>query len=167
MITPAARLLLLLAIVPAFAQAGDAKLPVEPYVLKNRSSFTALSDEHRAPFWPIGWTKRRPMSMTSAPVPTMEQPKVVFDARGIKLTSILLGSPSLAIINGRSYSEGDYLRQPKPATAAGAAARIRIYRINDGSVVLQNQNELVTIALQRPELVQRGGVEELLTEDRP
>jgi hypothetical protein len=168
MIARVLHLPLLLAILPLAVLAGEDKAPVAPYVLKNRSTFSAVSDEQRAPFWPIGWLKRKPMSVTSAePLRTMEQPKAQFDASNIKLTSILLGTPSLAIINGRSYSEGDFLRQPKAAVVAGTAPRVRVYRINDGSVVLQNQTELITVAIQRPELVQRGPEQELLTEDRP
>jgi len=44
---------------------------------------------------------------------------------------------------------------------------VRIYRINDGNVIIERNTERVVVALQRPELVQRGPGEELLTEDRP
>ena len=182
MITRTIRHLLLLAMLPALAGAEapavNAKPEIQPYVLKNRSSFHAMSEEQRAPFWPIGWSRRNPVSFVSAAAPRVEAPKPKFDASSVKLTSILLGNPSLAIINGRSYSEGDYLRQPRlaadkpvarggPAVIGAAAPRVRVYRINDGSIVLQNQDQLVMIALRRPELLQRSGVEELLTEDRP
>ena len=86
---------------------------------------------------------------------------------------ILLGSPSFAIINGRTYSEGEFLRTARPgaapATAAGLppGARVRVYRINDGAVVLQNQEQLITVMLSRPELLQRNAEEQLLSEDRP
>jgi len=167
MIARATPLLILLAMLPAVLLAGDAK-PAEPYVLKNRSTFTAVSDEQRAPFWPIGWTKRKSVSITSTVVQPVAEPiRAAFDAASVKVTSILLGSPSLAIINGRSYSEGDYLRQPKGAAAAAPTARVRIYRINDGNVIIERNTERVVVALQRPELVQRGPGEELLTEDRP
>lgn len=144
---------------------GDAKPPA--YVLKNKSSFSSVSDEQRAPFWPIGWVKRKPQMLTSAPVQAVEAPKVVLDEKNFKVTSILLGNPSLAIINGRTYSEGEFLRTPKVAAGTPPAARVRVYRINDGQVVLQNQEQLINVALTRPELVQRSNVEELLNEDRP
>ncbi|MGB8168437.1 MAG: hypothetical protein WCF18_13150 [Chthoniobacteraceae bacterium] len=139
------------------------------YVLKNKSAFTAVTDEQRAPFWPIGWVKRRPMQIASTPTRVVEAPKVVLDAKSFKLTSILLGEPSLAIINGRTYSEGEYLRAPKTAAIAGTPApqRTRVFRINDGHVVLQNGEQLITLPLLRPELVQRANVEELLSEERP
>ncbi len=167
----ATHLLLLLAMFPAALRAGETKPTPEPYQLKKRSAFSTLGEEQRAPFWPIGWVKRRAVATAAAPAAQVEQPKIQFDTSGLKLTSILIGTPSLAIINGRSYSEGDFLRQPRVATPAaallGSAPRVRVYRINDGNVVLQNQQELITIALQRPELVQRSSAEDLLTEDRP
>lgn len=155
--------------VRAEAPATDPKPPA--YVLKNKSIFTAVTDEQRAPFWPIGWVKRKPMQAAASPLRAVEVPKVVIDEKSFKVTSILLGNPSLAIINGRTYSEGESLRAARvagtPAAAVPVAARIRVYRINDGNVVLQNQEQLITIALQRPELIQRSNVEELLNEDRP
>ncbi len=143
------------------------------YALKNKSVFTAPTDDHRAPFWPIGWVKRKSIQVaTAAPARVVEAPKAVaLDPKNFKLTSILVGNPSLAIINGRTYSEGEFLRMPRTAVAmagtpAVPAPRIRVYRVNDGAVVLQNQDQLLTVALQRPELAQRKG-EELLLEDRP
>lgn len=159
----------LISVVPVSAEqpAPAAKSP--PYVLKNKSVFSAVAEDQRAPFWPIGWIKRKPMEMTAAPTRVIETPKVVLDEKSFKVTSILLGNPSLAIVNGRTYSEGEFLRTPRVAGAAATAAgpRTRVYRINDGHVVLQNQDQLITVSLQRPELVQRSNVEELLSEDRP
>jgi hypothetical protein len=161
--TPAAR---------AAEPATEEKPPA--YTLKNKSVFNPPSDAQRAPFWPIGWTKRQPLQVatTTTAVRVVEAPKVVLDPNSFKITSILVGSPSLAIINGRTYSEGEFLRTPRAAVAAAGVAgapapRIRIYRINDGSVVLQCQEQLVTAMLQRPELAQRKNEELLLVEDRP
>ena len=151
---------------------ADAKVPA--YTLKNKSAFAAPTEDQRAPFWPIGWTKRKPMqaATTAAPTRVAEVPKVSLDPRNFKVTSILVGNPSLAIINGRTYSEGEFLRVPRAALPAGATSaapvpRVRVYRINDGSVALQNQDQVLTVALQRPELAQRKTEEQLLVEDRP
>ena len=151
--------------------AADAKPPA--YTLKNKSAFTAPTDDQRAPFWPIGWVKRRAVPVAAAgPVRAVEAPKVALDAKNFKVTSILVGSPSLAIINGRTYSEGEFLRVPRTAAATVGSPgvpgpRVRVYRINDGSVALQNQEQILTVMLQRPELAQRKGEEALLLEDRP
>lgn len=154
----------------AAVRAEDAPKP-PPYVLKNKSVFTAVADEQRAPFWPIGWVKRRAMQVATAPIAhAVEAPKPVYDEKCFKVTSILLGNPSLAIINGRTYSEGEFLRMPKPAATPGVPAaptvRIRVFRVEDGRVVLQYQEQFITVALQRPELAQRKA-EELLSDDRP
>jgi hypothetical protein len=166
----------LLCVATGRADTAPADTKVPAYVLKNRSAFTPVADDHRAPFWPIGWVKRKPMTVASAaPALVVEAPKIVLDAKNFKVTSILLGSPALAIINGRTYSEGEFLRTPRAAVApvaagaapAPAAPRIRLYRINDGSVALQCQEQIITVALQRPELAQRKADAELLLEDRP
>lgn len=144
-----------------------------PYQLQRKSAFTATGDEVRAPFWPIGWAKRK--AGPAAPE-VVAQPTVTLDEKAFKVTSILLGNPSLAIINGRTYSEGEFLRQPRAAggvptvaTTGGipAGVRVRVYRIEDGVVTFQCQEQLLPVALQRPELATRNGEEELLLEDRP
>ena len=125
--------------------------PVPPYELKNRSTFANAVNVMRAPFWPIGYVKR---TKGGAPVAVQQaEPKVSLDARNFKVTSILLGSgttPSLGVINGRAYSEGEFIRFPK--TPGTPAPRIRVQRITDGSVILQNGDQTLVIGLQRPEL---------------
>ncbi|MEI9892673.1 MAG: hypothetical protein WDN28_01830 [Chthoniobacter sp.] len=150
---------------PAKSDASKGE-PVEPYVLKNRSAFTNPDEVPRAPFWPIGWVKRVKGSPVAAAA-QVQAPKVVLDGRSFKVTSILIGSgttPSLAVINGRAYSEGEFLRMPK---AAGAApVRIRVQRINDGNVVLQNADQTLVATLVRPELNAKRPEELLLDQDR-
>ena len=126
--------------------------PVPPYELKNRSSFANPVDMTRAPFWPIGWVKRSKNSPVVA-AQQVEVPKVALDARSFRVTSILLGSgttPSLAVINGRAYSEGEFVRMPK--TPGVPPIRVRVQRITDGSVILENANQTLVASLVRPEL---------------
>lgn len=153
------------------AAAADAG-KVKPYQLKKRSAFATLSEDSRIPFWPIGWKKPKPGEVVTADVAQVHSLKVDINEKQFKVSSILLGEPSFAIINGRTYGEGDFVRLPRPATAGNSApsapsARVRVYRIDDGCVQLQHQDEVFTIALQRPELAQRTGEEDLLLEDRP
>ena len=158
---------------PAAARAEPAP---EPYQLKNRSSFACAGEGTRAPFWPIGWVHRKGVSSVVAYVAA---PKAVLDEKSFRVTSILLGSgatPSLAVINGRAYSEGEFLKMPRgtavaapaaPGTpAATAAARIRVQRISDGSVGLQRADEMVTVFMQRQELAQKKAEEPLLDDER-
>ena len=163
---------------PATADATPAKAepPVEPYQIKNRSSFACAGEGVRAPFWPIGWVHRKGVSSVVA---SIAAPKSVLDAGAFRVTSILLGSgtaPSLAVINGRAYSEGEFLKTPR-GTAAPApvvagvpvpppVARIRVQRISDGAVVLQREDQVVTVTMQRAELVTRKIEEPLLDDDK-
>ena len=150
----------------------NASVP-KPYQLKNRSAFNAPGENGRAPFWPVGWVHRKD---SSSEVGQVEAAKTTLDEKSFHVTSILLGSgttPSLAVINGRAYSEGEFLKMPRGlavkagAAATPAAARIRVQRISDGSVVIQQANQAVTVALQRQELALKKIQEEsLLDEER-
>lgn len=138
-----------------------------PYQLKKRSEFTGGTETSRAPFWPIGWVKRSVAAPTAQPQQVPAAPRVLLDGKDFKVTSILLGAgstASFAVINGRAYSEGEFLRMPKGS--ATALARVRVQRITDGSVVLQNADQTLVAALIRPELSERRPEELLLDPDR-
>jgi hypothetical protein len=149
-----------------------AEAPAEPYQLKNRSAFNCPAEVARVPFWPIGWSPRKGAAASTT---AQALPKVALDDKMFRVTSILLGTGttgSLAVINGRAYSEGENLRMPRLANAvagvtgkpANSATRIRVLRITDGTVLLQRDDETITVALQRPELAQRKPEEPLLDE---
>ena len=143
----------------------------EPYQLKNRSSFASPGEGARAPFWPVGWVHRKGVS---SQVGQVAAAKSLLDEKSFRVTSILLGTgtaPSLAVINGRAYGEGEFLKTARGTAPAGtaatpAAARIRVQRISDGSIVLQQADQTVTVALQRPELMLKKVEEPLLEEER-
>ena len=168
----------LLPLPPVHATDADAgKDEPAPYQLKRRSSFTPPTADARAPFWPIGWVPRKTM-VASSPAAQVAAPAPLLDEKAFRVTSILLGAgtaPSLAVINGRAYGEGEFLKVPRgslaPALAgkpgAPAVARIRVQRISDGSVVLQCAEQAITISMQRQELALRKVQEEqLIPEDR-
>jgi hypothetical protein len=135
------------------APAAPAAPPVGQFELKNKSTF-AVPRNTRAPFIPIGWVKREG--------PRQVEQKIVVNEADYHVTSILLGNPALAVINGRSYEEGQYLRMPR-----GSTLRIRVFRIGDGQVWLQYDDKSFTVPLKRPELGERKpGEELLLNEDR-
>ncbi len=139
-------------------ESSGAKSGVVKYQLKNRSSFN-LPETARPPFWPIGWTKRS----ATAPVRLPSGPSFVLDEKNFVVTSILTGNPSLAVINGRSYSEGEFLRLPK----GSGGVKIRVARIYDGFVQLQLDDQLVAPKLRRQELdPKKPADEQLLNEDR-
>jgi len=148
------------------ADASAKSEPAPPYELKNRSAFTIPANTTRPPFWPIGWVKR----VVGAPVQFQEvpvAPKVLLDEKSFTVTSILVSSgttPSLAVINHRAYSEGEFIRMPK--TPGAPPLRIRVQRIVDGVVTLQNGGQTLTIPLQRMELSNKRPEELLLDPDR-
>jgi hypothetical protein len=163
-------LLTTIALLPFAALAEEPAAAPAGYALKNRSSFSAPEDA-RAPFWPIGWSKKVTQTApTSATAPIAA--KVAIDPANYKITSILLGSPSLAVINGRAYEEGEYLKTPRakdgaPAPVAQSAQpRICVQRITDSAVVLQQGAEQVTVPFARAGLAAKGPVRDLLSEDR-
>jgi hypothetical protein len=149
----------------AVARAGDPPpQTVPPYELKNRSEFVTSTTNPRPPFWPIGWVHRD----ASSPI-VLAQPavNVSLDVKFFKVTSILLGSgttPSLAIINGRPYTEGEFVRMPK--TQGAPPVRVRVLRINDGSVFLQHADHTMIAALKHDELQSRKPEELLIDQDR-
>ena len=91
------------------------------------------------------------------------QKKVEIHDEMFRVTSILLGNPSMAVINGRSYEEGQFIRMPK---AAAAQIRPRLYRIGDGQVLIQVQNQFVPVPLRRPELNEVKRDAELFNEEK-
>jgi len=143
-----------------------AKEELPAYVLKKRSAFTNPEEVARAPFWPIGWIKRVKGGPVAEAV-QVQAPKVALDGKSFKVTSIMIGSgttPSLAVINSRAYSEGEFLRMPK--TPGVVPVRIRVQRIADGSVILQNGDQTLVAPLVRPELSNPKPEELLIDKDR-
>jgi len=155
----------------ALLHAEDPKPQLEPppaYDLKNRSTFTTSTTSPRPPFWPIGWVHRdasSPLVQAQAPV------KIAVDETLFKVTSILLGSgttQSLAIINGRPYSEGESIRLPRPpgSPPGSPAVRVRILRIDDGSVLLQHGEQKLVAPLRREEVARHADEKLLDSADR-
>lgn len=139
---------------PSLQTKAPAEMP--KYALKNKSTFT-LPTETRAPFWPIGWAKRAAVRGE-----VRERPKIAINEGTFLVTSILMGSPSLAVINGRAYSEGEFVRMPRD----GATLRVRVQGINDGSVTLQCEDQTLVVGLRRPELAERRSEVDLLDPNR-
>jgi hypothetical protein len=127
------------------------------YELQKKSAFT-LRTETRAPFWPIGHVPNK----TASPVQVAAAPKPKLDESAFTVTSILVGNPSLAVVNGRAYSEGELLRMPK----GSAPLKVRVQQITDGAVTLQHERQTLVVAMKRPELPERRPEADVLDEDR-
>jgi hypothetical protein len=120
--------------------------PVAAFQLTSKSSF-ALPEGTRSPFRPIGWKG-------GGVVRQVITPKSATDGSAFRVTSILLGNPSLAVINNRSYEEGQQIRLPRPQNAKPNEPQIRakLFRIGDGVVYIQVEDQLITVPLKRGEL---------------
>jgi hypothetical protein len=132
---------------------------LEPYKLKNRSSFT-LSREARAPFWPIGWNKSKSTDpyqprVTSTGVLTAKK-KFEIQPQHFSVTSVLVGKPALATINGRSFAEGEVL----PVIAGTERLRVVLKAVRDGGVWLEHATTQIYVPIRRFEVDATRSVEQ-------
>ena len=150
-------------LIPLTMRAESPEAPVAGgYLLKKRSSFE-VPRRTASPFVPIGWAK--PQETSEAAVAAAPPARPVLEEKNYNLSSILLGNPALAVINGRSYSEGEFLRTPKPPGQAPKSAlpgetpgagtlpppKVRVVRILDGVVEIQSGSERLQLPLRRKE----------------
>jgi hypothetical protein len=151
-------LLAALAATTLAARAEDADVKTAGYKLKNRSVFSS-PETARAPFWPIGWAKPVAGQVTQQVEQTA--PTAALDPEQFSVTSILVGSPSIAIINGKPYGQGEFIRAAKPKDSKAAAAgvtslppgtKVRVARVSDGAVVLELNGQYTQLTLRRPDL---------------
>lgn len=100
---------------------------------------------------------------TPAGVPTA--PTRAFEEKSFRVTSILIGSgaqPKIAVVNGRAYGEGEFLRPSKDS-----GFRVRVKQINENNVVLEHDNQTVVVPLRPPEPKKnKGDYNEPKTGDR-
>ena len=142
-------LLLALGTIASLSVLHAADEPKPPaYELKNRSTF-AIDRNARAPFWPIGWRK------DSAVAP--QTTKVVvrsfqIQAEHFSVTSILSGTPPVAIINGRGFGEGE----PLPVVVGDLPVQVIVRQIRDGGVWLEQGTHRVFVPLKREKLTPKG-----------
>ena len=116
------------------------------YELKNRSSFRADGDV-RIPFWPIGFQRPKIKADGTTDAPVIAS-KIQIEPGQFSVTSILLGNPALATINGRSFGEGEVL----PVVFGSERLRVVVRAIRDGGVTLDYEGRQILVPLKRPEL---------------
>lgn len=135
------KLVLLLALtVSAIATAAEGE-KVPPMQLKTHSEFH-VDLNTRTPFWPIGWV--RPIG--SAPKVVGKKAEVEFqlEAKHFQLTSVLLGNPPLATINGRAFGEGETL----PVMRGGERLKVIVRAIRDGGVTLDYNKQRLFVPIR-------------------
>src|SRR5579862_5206371 len=104
--------------------------------LKHRSTFTC--DAAHNPFWPIGWVKNGTESET-------QDVAVPITADKFQVTSISTGATPMAVINGKTYAEGETII----ALYSGQKIKILVASVTDGTVVLQYLDKKYTVPLKR------------------
>jgi hypothetical protein len=124
----------------SFASAGRAQATI--IKLQHRSEFK--DDGFRNPMWPIGWQK--PANGTQN---VSNEPQLPIGPELFNVTSISISSTPLAVINGRTYAEGEAIN----AIYGGQHIKILVAQINDGNVVLQYLGIKFTVNQKRPDMV--------------
>lgn len=118
------------------------------YELKNRSNFR-IDSEARAPFWPIGWKKPKAgVAASIAESVAVDAPRIQLQPGHFSVTSILMGNPPLATINGRAFEEGELL----PVVYGTERLRVVVRAIRDGAVWLEHEGHQIMVPIHRQEL---------------
>lgn len=112
------------------------------FKLIHRSEFSSTVE--RNPFWPIGWVKGAGQAAT-------QEAAVPVSASNFTVSSISISSTPLAVINGKTYAEGEVIN----AMYGGQRITIRLVAIHDGDVVLEYLGKRYTVPMKRPELIQK------------
>ena len=73
---------------------------------------------------------------------------VQFDPDSLRVTAIVLGHPRLAVINGRTVTEGDNVIIHAPTRAV--AITLRVLSISDGRIELTDGTQTITARLNIP-----------------
>lgn len=108
---------------PTQAQDADRIKPATP------SSFVSTLGG-RNPFWPVGWKPKE-----KAPVAvTEERPAITnIPPEAASISSILLGDPPIAVINGGEFTTGDIV----PLVVNGTPIKARLIAVGDGFIRLR------------------------------
>lgn len=107
------------------------------YRATTKSTFVP-PEKGRNPFWPIGFTPRAKTAIN-------EEQLLRIPIEQYKVTSIILDSPSIAVINGKDFTRGQFLNL---ATATGTI-KLLITNIEDGFVTVQYKALIGKIPISR------------------
>lgn len=102
--------------------------PKAAYAPVNKSSFKA-DGITRNPFEPIGYVFN---AVVKAPDPIPVCTPDMF-----RVSSIIVGSPGVAVINGRDFAEGDLVPVPDQEV------KVKLIKVSDGQIILLHPNPKV------------------------
>ena len=94
--------------------------------------------------------KARTQSLTDSPVSAATPAPIVvqLSADMVRVSAIALGHPRLAVINGKTVTEGDSVTLQAPN--ASVALILRIVKIGDGSIELSDGKKMFSARLHIP-----------------
>jgi hypothetical protein len=98
---------------------------VNQYRAHTKSTFV-LPEKGRNPFWPIGYIPRVKTAVN-------EEQLLRIPVEQYKVTTIILDTPSIAVINGKDYTRGQFL----PLSTTTGTVKLLITNIEDGVVTVQ------------------------------
>ncbi|MEO7932277.1 MAG: hypothetical protein ABIT76_03865 [Chthoniobacterales bacterium] len=120
------------------AAATPAATPVvNQYRAHTKSTFVP-PEKGRNPFWPIGFTPRAKTAVN-------EEQLLRIPIEQYKVTSIILDTPSIAVINGKDYTRGQFL----PLATTTGTVKLLITNIEDGVVTVQYKALVGKIPISR------------------
>lgn len=124
--------LAVLALAPAGVGQDTARLKPDPPAM-----FVTTLDG-RNPFWPIGFTPqaREPVRKEELRTRIDRFPPGTFD-----ISSILVGDPPIAVINGGEYVPGDII----PVSVNGREVTVRLMAVEDGYIRVRHEDKTHTI----------------------
>jgi hypothetical protein len=122
--------------------AGALLLCVVGYLFKQRERGPAAQPNRLTEFVPA---LTHTVSASAHEVVTPAPIVIQIDSKLIRVTAISLGHPRLAVINGQTVSEGDYVkvRSVNPTVMVS----LRVIRIGDGRIELSDGAQTITTQL--------------------
>jgi hypothetical protein len=122
--------------------AGALLLCVVGYLFKQRERGRGAQPTHLTEFVPA---LTHTVSASAHEVVTPAPIVIQIDSKLIHVTAISLGHPRLAVINGQTVSEGDYVkvRSVNPTVMVS----LRVIRIGDGRIELSDGAQTITTRL--------------------
>jgi len=111
--------------------------------------FTRYADNKSQPLPSPTFIKARTRSLGAAGSNTPPAPIVIqLSADMVRVSAIALGHPRLAVINGKTVTEGDGIALQAPDSSI--ALILRVVRISDGSIDLSDGKQLFSAQLTIP-----------------
>ncbi len=109
-----------------------------------RRSESDISPAQRNPFWPVGWAKKEVNAAApSGAVENVIDTSFLVPSR-FAVSSISIGKFPLAVINGKTYGEGDLIAVNNGANRVN----VQVVSIRDGKVKLRYADKTIETSIK-------------------